>query len=97
MGIVNMLSGSIILRTTHARTMSSTELVQYWCTHSAASADPLTLQLSYKLLLSKSVTQRLQDENIGNILVRPCSVKIVRKSLSISQREYYKNVEEVAV
>ena len=74
MGIVNMLSGSIILRTTHARTMSSTELVQYWCTHSAASADPLTLQLSYKLLLSKSVTQRL-EEDIGNILIRPCSVQ----------------------
>ena len=52
--------------------------------HSSASADPLTLQLSYKLLLSKSVTQRLEEE-IGNILIR--SVKIVKNNLSISQRE----------
>ena len=38
-----VLSGSILLRSTHARAMSSTD-----CTillHSLASADPLTLQL----------------------------------------------------
>ena len=54
--------------------------------HSVASADPLTLQLSYKLLLSKSVTQRL-EEAIHSILVHPCSVKIIRNSLIKSQKE----------